>query len=332
LWLGGEQYGTGTFNIGGTADATFCGIDMGRMSNAKGCLNQTGGTLTIKNGDGFNIGRDAAGTYVQDGGTFNTNSNRIQFILRKDGSDKVLVDKSDTVFADNVKYHIVVTVKANADGTSTIRLVRTNVADSSDKRDYTSTSQADWTIRKLIGGNFYIGHSQWSSDKDANAKYDEVRIWNGILSDAAIALSYAKGPDATTADLAEVVAASDATRTIEVATEGTLDLGVHTLRQPIVAGAGTVMGSLVVTDRILARCGETLKASGTIDLANAKVELDDHENFEPTGSFNFLEAAPNDSLAIVGCPAAVNLPRGWIVAVRGDSAAITRNGLTLYLR
>jgi hypothetical protein len=99
-----------------------------------------------------------------------------------------------------------------------------------------------------------------------------------------------------------------------------------------VAGAGTVMGSLVVTARILARCGETLKASGTIDLANAKVELVDRENFEPTGSFNFLEAAPNDSLAIVGCPAAVNLPRGWIVAVRGDSAAITRNGLTLYLR
>lgn len=279
----------------------------------------------------FDYGSDTANYFLL-AWNYGTTNNRIQFILRKDGSDKVLVDKSDTVFADNVKYHIVVTVKANADGTSTIRLVRTNVANSSDKRDYTSTSQADWTIRKLIGGNFYIGHSQWSSDKNANAKYDEVRIWNGILSDAAIALSYAKGPDATTADLAEVVAASDATRTIEVATEGTLDLGVHTLRQPIVAGAGTVMGSLVVTDRILARCGETLKASGTIDLTNAKVELVDRENFEPTDSFSFLEAAPNDSLAIVGCPAAVNLPRGWIVAVRGDSAAITRNGLTLYLR
>ena len=73
MWLGGDN-GTGVFNFGGTATATFKGIDIGRMKSARGTLNMNGGTLTVSNGDGFNVGRDAVGIVEQNDGTLNVNT------------------------------------------------------------------------------------------------------------------------------------------------------------------------------------------------------------------------------------------------------------------
>ena len=73
MWLGGDN-GTGVFNFGGTATATFKGIDIGRMKSARGTLNMNGGMLTVSNGDGFNVGRDAVGIVVQNDGTLNVNT------------------------------------------------------------------------------------------------------------------------------------------------------------------------------------------------------------------------------------------------------------------
>ena len=73
MWLGGDN-GTGVFNFGGTATATFKGIDIGRMKSARGTLNMNGGTLTVSNGDGFNVGRDAVGIVEQNDGTLNVST------------------------------------------------------------------------------------------------------------------------------------------------------------------------------------------------------------------------------------------------------------------
>ena len=72
LWLGGDAPSTGVFNFGGTAEATFNGIDIGRFS--QGTLNMNGGTLTVNRGDGFNVGRDGVGIVVQSNGTLNVNT------------------------------------------------------------------------------------------------------------------------------------------------------------------------------------------------------------------------------------------------------------------
>ena len=56
-------------------------------------------------------------------------------------------------------------------------------------------------IQKFVNPALYLGHSQYTADKDALAAYDEVRLWSGVLTDAQLAASAAAGPDATiTAD------------------------------------------------------------------------------------------------------------------------------------
>ena len=293
----------------------------------------------------FDYGSDTV-NYMIFTWNYGTSTTRTQFIIRKAGSDKVGIDGN--YFSNNVKYHIVVTVNANADGTSTVRMVRRNVADSSDVKQATFTSQADWTLANLSGCNFYLGHSQFSSDRDANAKYDEVRIWNAALNDEAIALSYAKGPNASDGDIAAIAAANS--RTLAVASGATLDLGGHTLTQPRLAGAGTVqngtlnVGTLApggdgmsgaialnvssVSGVIRIDNGDTFTTTTTgLDLSGATIDL----ATTPTRSFVVGTASGSGSF-VAGRPAlTVNgAPlKGWMVKRSGNTLKVSKGGVMI---
>ncbi len=293
----------------------------------------------------FDYGSDTV-NYMIFTWNYGTSTTRTQFIIRKAGSDKVGIDGN--YFSNNVKYHIVVTVNANADGTSTVRMVRRNVADSSDVKQATFTSQADWTLANLSGCNFYLGHSQFSSDKDANAKYDEVRIWNAALNDEAIALSYAKGPNASDGDIAAIAAANS--RTLAVASGATLDLGGHTLTQPRLTGVGTVQNGTLDVGTLTPGGDGT---SGTIALnvtsVSGVIRIDNGDTFTtttagldlsgatidlattPTRSFVVGTASGNGSFA-AGRPAlTVNgAPlKGWMVKRSGNTLKVSKGGVMI---
>ena len=59
-------------------------------------------------------------------------------------------------------------------------------------------------IGSFVDPVLYLGHSQYTADKDALAAYDEVRLWSGVLTDAQLAASAAAGPDAAIAVSADV--------------------------------------------------------------------------------------------------------------------------------
>ena len=163
-----------------------------------------------------------------------------------------------------------------------------------------------------------------------------MRVWSGALSADAIALSATKGPDATADDIAAIIAATSAAtpveRTLNLESGATLSIASgQTLTQPVVTGSGTVAGgTLVVSDKVLVKCGETLTASGTIDLTNAKVELVDPDNL--TTGFYFIKTAPGAMLSIVGKPEAENLPKGWQISVSSSGAKVTKVGFTIFLK
>ena len=165
-----------------------------------------------------------------------------------------------------------------------------------------------------------------------------MRVWRGVLNEAALTLSAQKGPDATAADLAEIVAATSAAapaaRTLELNSSATLEIASGaTFTQPVVKGNGTVSGgTLKVADSLVVKCGETLLASGTVDLTDAKVVLSDPANLESTGSFKFLKAPAGQSLTIVGTPTAVGLPRGWRLRIKGESAGISKGGFVILVK
>jgi len=98
-------------------------------------------------------------------------------------------------FANDMKCHITFTVKQ--DGTSSkYHLVRRKADDISAKVSVDHTV-ATWTLSNVVGGRLYLAHSQWNveRDLDANAIYDEVRIWNGVVPDELLGLNAAMGPD-----------------------------------------------------------------------------------------------------------------------------------------
>jgi len=98
-------------------------------------------------------------------------------------------------YVDGTLYHIVMTFKKNDDGSTTIVWKRRNtVTGVVEKGD--SVTQAGWTLADLASPIFYLGHSQWPSDRDANASYDEVRIYSGIVGDEQLAANAVLGPDA----------------------------------------------------------------------------------------------------------------------------------------
>jgi len=259
----------------------------------------------------------------------NFTSDKIE--VKSGGNVKFGVLNTMQPYSQGTKYHISMTFCTNANGSTTVSWAKRNTTSGVVEKSSSQTISS-WTLsafHALAGSpRLYLGYSLYG-EADPKASYDEVRVWRGVLNEAALTLSAQKGPDATAADLAEIAA-----RTLELNSAATLEIASGaTFTQPVVKGNGTVSGgTLKVADSLVVKCGETLLASGTVDLTDAKVVLSDPENLASTGSFKFLKASDGQSLTIVGTPTAVGLPGGWRLRMRGDSARISKGGLVILVK
>ena len=97
-------------------------------------------------------------------------------------------------FEFNVEYYIAFAFVRQDDGTTLVRFQRRNAKTGAIQKEgaYAMTCGLDAFADPVL----YIGHSQFSSDPDAYASYNEVRVWNRALTDAQMAASAAAGPDA----------------------------------------------------------------------------------------------------------------------------------------
>ena len=94
------------------------------------------------------------------------------------------------------EYHIAATFEYQSDGSTFIRWQRRDATTGELQRQGSRTAE-DFSLADLGEAAFYIGHSQYVADLDANATYDEVRFWSGVLTDEQLTVSAAAGPDAT---------------------------------------------------------------------------------------------------------------------------------------
>ena len=96
-------------------------------------------------------------------------------------------------------YHIAATFEQQADGVTLVKWQRRDAATGDLLASGSLTMKGG--IGSFVDPVLYLGHSQYTADKDALAAYDEVRLWSGVLTDAQLAASAAAGPDAAiTAD------------------------------------------------------------------------------------------------------------------------------------
>ena len=103
---------------------------------------------------------------------------------------------------DYEEVYIAVMVDRRGDGNSVIQWIVCDPTTGA-KKDQGSLNfqNNDFSLSDFVQADFYIGYSNMA-DLDANAEYNEVRIWKGVLSDADIARNVKLGPEVLTADTA----------------------------------------------------------------------------------------------------------------------------------
>ena len=114
--------------------------------------------------------------------------------VKKNGTAHMSVNDAMGGFALNTKWHIAVSYRDLGNGDTLVRWTKRNAATGRIVRNRSEIARG-WRLAEIAGATFFIGHSQYTSDYDAAAKYDEVRIWHGALTDAQLAENAKLGPD-----------------------------------------------------------------------------------------------------------------------------------------
>ena len=105
------------------------------------------------------------------------------------------LDGSMAPYTPGTLYHIAVTFEKDAiDGSTLVRIMRRD-AKTGELQRMGSLTVANFAVSSIQDAVLYLGHSQYIDDLDANATYDEVRVWRGVLSDAQLAANAIAGPD-----------------------------------------------------------------------------------------------------------------------------------------
>ena len=123
-----------------------------------------------------------------------------------------ILRKDNTLFpfSIGVKYHISVVFTPKTDGSCDVRWAKRNAATGALEKSGSGTA-ANWALGQMFRPIFYLGHSQYSADFDASAEYDEVRIWNGALTDEQLAANAGAGPNTLPENVAVAITTTTAT-------------------------------------------------------------------------------------------------------------------------
>lgn len=99
-------------------------------------------------------------------------------------------------FAQGVEYHISVVARKTEEGVWIFTFQkRNNSTGSLIASQQVSSAEKSWKLSDLGQSSCWLGHSQWPSDDDAAASYNEVRIWNRALSESELSENVRLGPD-----------------------------------------------------------------------------------------------------------------------------------------
>ena len=158
------------------------------------------------------------------------------------------------------EFHLAMVLTPNGSGTT----VKTYKMDVAGNVLASTTVTSPSSLAQLVQTNMWLGRSEYG-DNDANASYNEVRIWNAALSQAQLSANSVAGPN-TLGTLGSI----DATTSLALAAGATFDVSslgataTYTLNAPL-----TASGSGVGTDAATLMAG----TSGTFSLGSQPLTL-----------------------------------------------------------
>ena len=239
----------------------------------------------------------------------------------------------------NKPYYFVLTLWPTVEGATDFKFSCYNATSGAFVGSFTQ-SVANWKLTsKLNQQKFCLGYSFWN-DNDACMDFDEVRVWNGALASAAITSSIAKGPDATAADLEEIVSTEPSVAgAVAVAWGGTLDLGGNAIEREYVSGGGTVInGTLTASKELRAKLGDCLTISGaTFNIDGAKVTFSAEDMATLAGTsrtYTLVKAASGGTITgnLLQPATDAALPKGWHVTQTPGVVTLRKSGMSIHFR
>lgn len=94
------------------------------------------------------------------------------------------------------EYHFALVFEPQEDNTWKVKCYRQDATTGETIASFEySTAGTEWRPSKLGQTNCWLGHSQWSGDRDASASYNEMRVWERALTEEELAANVLAGPD-----------------------------------------------------------------------------------------------------------------------------------------
>ncbi len=192
-----------------------------------------------------------------------TDTGNVKFELRHAGTQN-MANNILSGFGTGREYLITVTAAPNEEGNWVFNVYKRYASTGELRSSASFTAHRGWTPTHLKQAHFYLGHSQFTADNDANARYNEVRVWNRALTEEEQNESALLGPD-TLPTFGSRVAKDDRLPFVK-AGEGSLTLtGANAYFAPTRVAAGSLVLGM---DASLPEGGDmTVHAEATLDLA-----------------------------------------------------------------
>ena len=262
-------------------------------------------------------------------------------------------------------YHVAVVVAPTGGDLWSLAFYKQNATTDVMEKTCTLSLPDGWTPASLADANFMLSFSPYSSDYDANARYDEVRIWNRPFSAAEVEESGRIGPD----DLPRFANVAEGAGALPTATTLTIDSGAtfwlgdtsQTVAKLVGTGAIDGPGTLTVTDSICPggsssigtftiKRGVTLVGTVELDICADgscdRIDFDSGATYDITGIHwtisNLAPAASCDSFTIANATGAAltgefdisGIPVDYAIRRKRDGNVVFKRikGTTLVVR
>lgn len=124
-----------------------------------------------------------------------SSKNNINKIESSVGFNYQMPANDPAVIPLNGTYHYAITFLANGSGGTVVRWVIHDAATGLLKGDRTFTAN-NWTLADAVNWSLTLGSNPWLNNTyEMQASYDEVRVWQGILSDDQLLANAMMGPE-----------------------------------------------------------------------------------------------------------------------------------------
>ncbi|MCQ2394151.1 MAG: LamG domain-containing protein [Kiritimatiellae bacterium] len=142
----------------------------------------------------FDIGLDNT-CYLLMSWTQGTTFNNDRVELESVSTQTVYQDATMAPYELGTMYHISMTLTPQPNGYVKFTWAKRDVKTGDVLKSYSGQSVHQWRPLQLAPWHFWLGRSQYTADNDAQATYDEVRIWKAALTEAQLTTSAKNGPD-----------------------------------------------------------------------------------------------------------------------------------------